>query len=178
MQYRVMYIVAAERGNTNEDMDVVFQDLYAEGDNPLVYLADKFGWQTDDDVVLAVGIKVDSVWRIMSANEYTLLVQARKEAKEEVEVEKMLDVMAAFPGTTAWHVGDYVAWPLGKESYCIGWIRAIDAGVATLVEANAFHRVWGSSSTSRGQLHHIPLERLHSCPTYYKHIVRDVKEAA
>lgn len=172
---RVLIITSTPHaGNTNEGLDVAFLDREVSSDQPLVYIADTLEWGEDN--VLAVGVKPDNRWQIMSQKEYTDLLDARTKDQEDSSVEAVLGKMKSYVGTTAWDVNDMVAIKLTDDSYCIGYIVEINAGVATVYEVHGFHRTWGGSNAARGMLHHVPLELLYPCPRYYRHIVKGVMD--
>lgn len=71
--------------------------------------------------------------------------------------------------------GDAVEWspPNDPDILFLGNVESIDeqTDVAVVVEAHAFHRVWGASNGGRGTEHLIPCEEL-SPATHYKHIAK------
>ena len=62
-----------------------------------------------------------------------------------------------------------------QEITIIGWIKEIGDEEVTIVEAHAFHRLWGGSNNLRGHERTVPASKLHGCPTEYRHIVEEVR---
>ena len=172
----VMVLMASERGNTNEGVEVQFYDRQVEN---VEEIADQLDWGVDD--VLAVGFRsLAGGWTLMSQTEYVAVLEARTKQSAEKDVPTAVSNLVAEASTTDWHEGDTVSIVLsegkGDESYAIGFIRGIDGDTATVVEIHAFHSLWGGSNAERGRLHHVKLSHLRPCPAPYRHIVKEYKE--
>jgi hypothetical protein len=75
-------------------------------------------------------------------------------------------------------LGEAVSFVVGENTLIIGWVTAVDEGKVDVIEAHAFHRMWGGSNNSRGEKHTLDHDEVKSCPTDYRHIVKEVREKA
>lgn len=173
---RTMVLTQAEQGNTNEGMDIEFGEM-PEHDNPLEALADRVDWGVDHVIAIGICHPEDGTWQLMSAKEYTDLLETRTQEAREARTQTVLENFNDKPIKLTWDEGDAVSFLLTDEAFAIGYIKGQDAGIMEVVEVHAFH-VWnGGSAAGRGTVHHFPAVYLRDCPKPYRHIVNTVLQA-
>jgi len=67
--------------------------------------------------------------------------------------------------------GDAVQVDIAEDVMIVGRLIQMGPRRSTVVEAHAFHRMWGGSNACRGEKHRVDTKKLEPCYRPYKRIV-------
>lgn len=62
------------------------------------------------------------------------------------------------------------------DAFVVGWVSEEGDEASKVVEAHAFHRIFGGSNRYRGREHEVKNTDLRDCPPEYRHIVKQVHD--